>query len=296
MILLIIYTCLLYSILRTLSFESENLQFNYFFSGEDWPSDFQNCAGFRQSPINLSLKQNGNNDFSFKMRLRSNDKIITHEIKNSVKTEGLFSKLSFGQISKNNNEYESNGFHFHCPSEHAINGIFGDAEMHLVHQINDENEGFRGTRLAVFGIIFKVVEGKQSGFFNNWKMNTFEEPVLFNFEKAFREIIATGKGYYRYSGSLTTPPCSEGVDWFVLDEMIDLSVHQLSVLKRLYAENPAFAFGNGNNRLLQEINGRMVFYQPFNNINLFGPSFVVNSMLRNVCWIKLLFCMFFLKP
>ena len=90
-------------------------------------------------------------------------------------------------------------------------------------------------------------------------MNTFEEPVLFNFEKAYREIIATGKGYYRYSGSLTTLPCSEGVGWFVLDERIDLSVRQLSVLRRLYAENPAFAFGNGNNRLLKKLTTEWCF-------------------------------------
>jgi len=63
-------------------------------------------------------------------------------------------------------------------------------------------------------------------------------------------LFPTSKHYYRFSGSLTTPPCSEGVRWLVMKESVSLSLQQLDRIKSL--------LGTTNNRPTQPLNGRMV--------------------------------------
>ncbi len=133
-------------------------------------------------------------------------------------------------------------FHFHAPSEHTVKGNLSDMEMHLVHE--SEN----GT-LAVIGVLIK--SGRINTAFNpfwNYLPSGLGEPkriedVILN---AY-DLLPTKKQTYRYNGSLTTPPCSEGVKWFVLTTPIEMSQSQIAAFKSIMS---------GNNRPVQPLNGR----------------------------------------
>ena len=144
-------------------------------------------------------------------------------------------------IEINDNTYNLLQFHFHSPSEHAADGTLYPAEMHLVHADADGN-------LAVVGVF--IAEGAENAAFT---------PVWDNLPAEETEAIATGmmvnatdllpaeQTIYRYNGSLTTPPCSEGVLWSVMESPVEMSAAQISLFTDIF---------EGNNRPLQPLNDR----------------------------------------
>ena len=138
--------------------------------------------------------------------------------------------------------YDLVQFHYHAPSEHALNGKLFAAELHIVHKSAD------GT-LAVVGILFE--EGAQNDalqpFVDNLpaeKSDVKDAGVKINAAELLPAIQTT----YRYNGSLTTPPCSEGVHWNLMTTPVEISSEQLSALETLFEE--------GNNRPVQPLNDR----------------------------------------
>jgi len=65
---------------------------------------------------------------------------------------------------------------------------------------------------------------------------------------------------YHYQGSLTTPPCSEVVEWLVLNDPEPMSQAQFDIFNKRWAGNATFARGNGNNRVVQPLNGRTIYF------------------------------------
>jgi carbonic anhydrase len=138
--------------------------------------------------------------------------------------------------------YDVAQFHYHAPSEHALNGKLFPAELHIVHKSAD------GT-LAVVGILFEA--GAQNDAFQPFVANLPAEKsdvkdagVKINAAELLPAIQTT----YRYSGSLTTPPCSEGVHWNLMTTPVEISAEQLSALETLFEED--------NNRPVQPLNDR----------------------------------------
>ena len=133
-------------------------------------------------------------------------------------------------------------FHFHAPSEHTVAGRPFDIEMHLVHKSED------GT-LAVIGVLIET--GSVNTVFDRfWKnlpsvpgASQQTESIILN---AF-DLLPSRKQAYRYEGSLTTPPCSEDVKWFVLTTPLEMSESQIAAFKSIMS---------GNNRPVQPLNGR----------------------------------------
>jgi carbonic anhydrase len=138
--------------------------------------------------------------------------------------------------------YDLLQFHYHTPSEHMINGKSFPAEIHLVHE-NMAKE------LAVVGVLLQ--EGTKNSafepFINNLpaeKSDVKDAGVKINANDFLPSIQTT----FRYNGSLTTPPCSEGVSWLLMTTPVELSSEQLSELESIFEE--------GNNRPVQPLNNR----------------------------------------
>lgn len=138
--------------------------------------------------------------------------------------------------------YDVLQFHYHAPSEHAVDGKLFAAELHIVHKNADGG-------LAVVGILLD--EGAQ---------NNAYQPFIDNLPKQNSDVHDAGVTInaadllppvhttFRYSGSLTTPPCSEGVNWLLMTTPVELSAEQIHALTSV--------FEDGNNRPVQPLNDR----------------------------------------
>lgn len=132
---------------------------------------------------------------------------------------------SFLTISEGGFRAELKQVHFHSPSEHTVNGKHMDMEIHLVHtdEIGD---------LTVVGIMIEAGEenpllNKIWAFMPDHAGESREAPISV-FEAG---VLQPTREYFRYNGSLTTPPCSEGVRWIVLQEHLTASAEQIASFK-----------------------------------------------------------------
>jgi carbonic anhydrase len=142
--------------------------------------------------------------------------------------------------------YTLKQFHFHHPSEERINGQGYDMVAHLVHA---DAEG----HYAVVAVLLK--KGAANALLETvWKNIPAEK------EKAsevagvsinVKDLLPTDHGYYTFAGSLTTPPCTEGVTWYVLKKPVTLSGDQVAAFAKIYAMN-ARPIQPVNNRELLE--------------------------------------------
>jgi len=141
--------------------------------------------------------------------------------------------------------YELKQFHFHSPSEHQWNGENLPAEIHFVHV--DTNG-----HLAVVGVF--VTEGAAHPTIAQlWQDLPGDEGESNDLGGSISaaDLLPVSKDYRFYQGSLTTPPCSEGVRWLVMKESITMSPDQIAALRK--------AIGADNNRPVQPLLGRAIF-------------------------------------
>lgn len=145
-------------------------------------------------------------------------------------------------LSVGDKTYILKQFHFHHPSEEHVNGHGYDMVAHLVHADADGH-------LAVVAVLLK--KGSQNIF-----LETIWKNIPAQKEKAVdvpgvtvnvKDLLPANAGYYTFAGSLTTPPCSEGVRWYVLKEQVGLSSGQIAAFAKRYAMNA---------RPIQPLNGR----------------------------------------
>lgn len=141
--------------------------------------------------------------------------------------------------------YHLKQFHFHTPSEHTLDGMHLPMEMHMVHQSEEGS-------LAVIGILFREGSIPNENFakiITNLPNAKGETNHITDTALELKIHLPKDNYAYHYTGSLTTPPCSENVQWLVLREMVSLSGDQLE----------AFSSRIGpNNRPTQALNGRTV--------------------------------------
>lgn len=217
------------------------------YSGDDGPAkwgslahEYAACAsGKEQSPIDLAKGQiEGAMDLEF--HYASSEASVTdngHTLQVDLPAGGY---LLVGE-----RRFDLVQFHFHGPSEHTVGGRSYPLELHLVHK--DE-----AGKLAVVGVLV------EAGSANSIVGSVLEalpttqnrtEPVgkTLNPER----LLPTFKSSFQYSGSLTTPPCTESVAWSVLVAPITMSQEQIDMLRA--------RFHGGNNRPIQPIGGRTLF-------------------------------------
>ena len=139
--------------------------------------------------------------------------------------------------------YELLGIHYHSPGEHQLDGESFAAELHLVHQDGDGN-------LAVIGLLFR--SGAPGTLIQSLldAAPGIEQSVELPDGPAAADYVPDRMDYYGYAGSLTTPPCTEGVRWFVMQSVGTVSQQQVERLQEL-THGP-------NNRPVQPIGSRSI--------------------------------------
>ena len=148
-------------------------------------------------------------------------------------------------LTINGEAYELKQFHFHTPSENHVNGKSFPLEAHFVHATKDG-------KLAVIAVMFK--EGTENPTLNkiikSFPLEKNKEAKL-EFDKDYLDVVMPPKrDYYHFMGSLTTPPCSEQVNWFVLKQPQTASKEQIAAMHK--------EIGMNNNRPVQATNGRVI--------------------------------------
>jgi carbonic anhydrase len=149
-----------------------------------------------------------------------------------------------GSISLTGKTYELVQFHFHRPSEEKVNGQRFDMVVHLVHK-SDEGQ------LAVVAVLLE--RGNENPFIQTlWNNMPLEKNMPVAPPTAtvdLNTLLPTSRNYYTYMGSLTTPPCSEGVLWLVMKQPVQVSQDQINIFSRLYRNNA---------RPIQPAGGRLI--------------------------------------
>lgn len=149
--------------------------------------------------------------------------------------------------------YQLAQFHFHAPSEHTINGVQYAAEIHLVHT-NVIGE------TAVIGVLLSSSEEEGLPIFDTIMANspTLPGDVELSEEVNVLDLLPSRRGFYRYEGSLTTPACSESVQWFLMQDPVPITRDAVKRLHKLISLFPNYGGYENNNRPIADQNGRPV--------------------------------------
>lgn len=202
-------------------YAADDVHWNY--TGDSGPEnwgeladEFSVCSsGKNQSPINLSGMIKGELPELAIDYVAGGSEVINngHTIQVNY-TSG--SVMSIGK-----HDFELKQVHFHSPSENTIRGQSFPMEAHFVHIDVDDN-------LAVVAVMF------ETGEFNAelekvWEQMPHEggEVQIFNVAFNAKELMPRKHDYYRFNGSLTTPPCTEGVNWLVMRHFNEASAEQI---------------------------------------------------------------------
>ncbi len=212
----------------------------------DLTPEFLLCReGRAQSPIDLTDAQAASLDPMGMNYQPATLRIIRHEHLVDVINSGHTIQINYDEgstLTVDATEFELAQYHFHVPSEHTVDGKSFPMEMHLVH-VSEQGE------IAVLGVL--IEEGSHNPAFDpvveHIPLEAGGEEHLEHVQVEIDDLLPADRSTFRYSGSLTTPPCSEGVHWFVFVQPLELSTQQIQSVARVI---------DGNNRPLQPHNGR----------------------------------------
>ena len=187
--------------------------------------------GKRQSPINIVTSEHEGKHHDLVFRYQPTSVHIVHDGHSfQALSESIRMVMFDGQ------SYHLLQGHWHDPSEHHLDGVSYAMELHLVHK---DSEG----KLLVIGVLAQEGEENQElARAGAWvekqvghRMLQAGEEVAGAYQADIMKVLPKDlKHFYAYGGSLTTPPCTEGVQWIVLKEPIELSKAQISRFMQAY--------------------------------------------------------------
>jgi carbonic anhydrase len=207
----------------------------------DWGTLNQNyaaCNGASQSPINI--------ENTVKAELQPL-KFSYNTTIQSIENKGHTIQVDFaegGILTLDGEHFALKQFHIHSPSENQIKGKTYPLEIHFVHS-NGKGQ------LAVVGMMYN--QGIESPMLKRmWQRlpKRQGDKVTLLTPEPVVNMLPRNLEYYRFSGSLTTPPCSEGVRWLIMKEIQYASAQQIAAFTEL--------MGHPNNRPIQPLNGRVI--------------------------------------
>jgi carbonic anhydrase len=209
-------------------------------------------VGMKQSPVNIVL---GNAVTAFFFPPSFNYKPTPLTIENTGHyVEVPYNLASYLYVgSQPTDVYQLVQFHFHAPSEHTINGVRYDAELHLVHtNVIGETAviavllSSSAAGLPIFDTIMANSPTSTGGIELSEEVNVFD-------------LLPFRRGFYRYAGSLTTPACSESVQWFLMKNPVLITPGALAKLHSVIGLFPNYSTSYpNNNRPIANQNGRSV--------------------------------------
>jgi carbonic anhydrase len=204
--------------------------------------DFKMCMlGRNQSPIDLRT------DTAFETKLPP----IVFDYKSKaieIVDNGHTEKVDIdpgSTITVDGIKFELKQFHFHTPSENRIDGKSFPLEAHFVHADQHGN-------LAVIALMFEYGPENKAlkKMWDKMPKHAGEKHTCSMTAEDIDRLLPRDRSYYRYNGSLTTPPCSEGVRWLVLKTPVTVSEEQVRKFAKI--------MGHANNRPVQPINARVI--------------------------------------
>ena len=229
-------------------------------TGSTWGDDCQ--TGKIQSPINIQTSEveKDNSKFSFKSidytTIQSTS--ITYQHEYSISTPSLDNGDITVVINGTEFKYKILNIHFHLKSEHTIDDNLYKMEMHVVHE--NTNASDKNNLHMVIGYLF------ESG--DDYEDNSFLESIGFNTGETVKNVnvkdIVKQEAIYYYKGSLTTPPCTEDVNWVVVKDIKKMSKSQYDKFAD-YVTKLNANYKDGNNRDPLDLNGRKVYLSDGSN-------------------------------
>jgi carbonic anhydrase len=227
---------------------------------------FSACgAGSSQSPVDIAVTARGGG-----AALRPDYHDVPLEIENNghaIEVPYALVHAPASALRIGDEVYELLQFHFHAPSEHEVAGELADMEMHLVHQ------DLSGNQIAVVGVLLVVGPEPNPVVELIFAHAPDEEGVvdldgtLVNAKQVLPGFLETAANpdapfvltsYWSYSGSLTTPPCTEGVRWFVLKEPLQVSAETVERMHELVRLFPHYDGYPSNNRPVLPLHDRVI--------------------------------------
>lgn len=142
-----------------------------------------------------------------------------------------------------NKRFQLLQFHFHRPGEHAVNGAIAPMEVHLVHMADDGEIAVVGVNMQI-GTPNSLIDTVWNHLPGHHGIS-IKNPMTIN----AADLLPADRGYFRYNGSLTTPPCSEGLRWHVMRGTIGVSREQVDLYYKVFGETA---------RPIQPLNGRTI--------------------------------------
>ena len=193
--------------------------------------------GYNQSPIDIDFKS-----IMGRYVVKDNGLEFFYSDASVLKEKGVYDvKFSFDRkdyFTLHKREYYLKDIQFHHPSEHLVNGESQVLEMQAFHKSDSE-------QLAVIALFVKVGE-------ENVEINKLIELLENKEDEAWSEFnfgkVLKGNKSFFYDGSLTVPPCTEGVKWYVMRELVEMSKEQVSKIIKLALD------GKANVRPVQDFN------------------------------------------
>lgn len=229
--------------------ENNNINIDWAYEGEAnahrWgllAPEFESCRlGDQQSPVNIKNVDHYNKTAPIKFNYQPG----TVDVVNNGHTIQV-NYPPGSTILLNNEEYELLQFHFHTPSEHMIDNKTSAMEAHFVHKN-------KAGKLAVVGVL--IDSGTDNPLIASiWEAtpNSNKANNVSKIRLNAANLLPDNKNFYSYEGSLTTPPCSEGVSWNVFSEPVEVSPEQITFFEQIFSNNA---------RPTQPLNDRPVEYR-----------------------------------
>jgi carbonic anhydrase len=198
-------------------------------------------AGHEQSPIDLASKSS--------VTKAATPAFDYHPAALSIVNNGHTEQINVdpgSTIRVGGETYKLAQFHFHAPSEHTIDGRHFPLEMHFVH-LNDTNQP-----AVVVGVLVKTGAANRVLDPAMTRLPGAEgKTATFSGRVDLAEVMSSASGFWHYAGSLTTPPCTEHIQWYVLERPIEMSSAEIAAFTKV----PHMAH---TNRPVQSAAGRTI--------------------------------------